>query len=222
MKMSEIYEKFDKIGCCTFASIDGDSPETRIAHFIAHDNEGLYFMTMITKPFYKQLKTTGKVSACGLSANAQVDTGDEGNLLFEAGYFIRVTGDVKEISMEEIKAKNNPAFDYCIQDNKNYPAMVTFCIHSGHGEIYDYDFEKELRDHKLERLRFSFGGALPKKGSLKIDPEACIGCGECFLACSFNAIQKQEDSFTIDTNRCDECGCCYLKCPTQAIKLQID
>jgi uncharacterized pyridoxamine 5'-phosphate oxidase family protein len=56
MKIEEIYKKFDDIGCLTFATIDGDYPETRIAHLFAWDEEGLYFRTMTVKPFYKQLK----------------------------------------------------------------------------------------------------------------------------------------------------------------------
>ena len=62
MDIADIYEKFDQIGCLTFATIDKDIPQTRIAHLFAHDNEGLYFRTMITKPFYEQLKKTEKVS----------------------------------------------------------------------------------------------------------------------------------------------------------------
>lgn len=219
MRISEIYTMFDKIGCCTFATIDGEYPETRIAHFIAHDNDGLYFMTMTTKPFYKQLITTGKVSVCGLSASSKVSTDDSGNISFEAGYTIRISGNVKEIPMNKIKEKNDSAFDYCIKDNQDYPAMVTFCIYNGHGEVFDYDFEKQFRDYKLERLRFSFGGALPKKSNLILATELCIGCGECFSVCSFNAIQKNDNSYSIDSTRCDECGDCYLKCPTKAIKI---
>ena len=219
MKINEIYEMFDKIGCCTFATMDGDCPETRIAHFIAHDTDGLYFMTMTTKPFYKQLKATGKVSVCGLSASSKVNTDEQGNLLFEAGYTIRISGDVKEVSMDTIKEKHNPIFDYCIKDNHQYPAMVTFCIFNGHGEVFDYDFEKQFRDHKLERISFAFGEAQPKKPNLILDAQECIGCGKCFSACSFNAIEKREQSYTIDSTRCDECGDCYLKCPVKAIKI---
>jgi hypothetical protein len=61
MDIADIYEKFDQIGCLTFATIDKDTPQTRIAHLFAQDYEGLYFRTMITKPFYDQLKKTGKV-----------------------------------------------------------------------------------------------------------------------------------------------------------------
>ncbi len=40
MTIKEIFEHFNKIGCCTFATIDGEYPETRIAHFLVYDDEG--------------------------------------------------------------------------------------------------------------------------------------------------------------------------------------
>ncbi|OON98065.1 MAG: hypothetical protein ATN36_01720 [Epulopiscium sp. Nele67-Bin005] len=60
MNIQQIYEAFDKIGCLTFATINDDYPETRIAHLRVYDEDGIYFMTMNTKPFYKQLTTTQK------------------------------------------------------------------------------------------------------------------------------------------------------------------
>ena len=62
MDIADIYEKFEQIGCLTFATIDRDYPQTRIAHLFAYDHDGLYFRTMITKAFYDQLKKTEKVS----------------------------------------------------------------------------------------------------------------------------------------------------------------
>ncbi|MCI5774077.1 MAG: 4Fe-4S binding protein [Erysipelotrichaceae bacterium] len=216
MQIKEIYDYFDKVGCCTFATIDGEYPETRIAHFLAYDDEGLYFMTMNTKPFYKQLKETGKVAVCGLSASPEVEELSDGNLHFEAGYFIRISGDVKEVSMEKIKAKNDPRFAYCIEDQQRYPAMTTFVVTRFKGEIFDYDFEKQQRDHKLERVRFSFNGFPLVKAGLTIG-DKCIGCGQCAKVCSFDAISKTGSRYMIDENRCDECGNCYLNCPVHAI-----
>jgi len=72
MDIADIYEKFDQIGCLAFATIDEGYPQTRIAHLRAHDHEGLYFQTMITKAFYKQLKKTEKVSICGMFPETSV------------------------------------------------------------------------------------------------------------------------------------------------------
>lgn len=217
MTVREIFDRFDAIGCCTFATIDGDYPETRIAHFLACDQEGLYFMTMTTKPFYRQLKQTSKVSVCGLCANSTVEQTEDGNLKFDAGYFIRLTGDVREVAMEEIKAKNDPAFAYCIEDQSRYPAMTAFVIHRAKGEVFDYDFEKQHRNHKLERERFSYGGFPVAPAGLTITKN-CIGCGKCLRVCTFDAIYRDGERYRIDGGRCDECGDCYIHCPVQAIE----
>jgi hypothetical protein len=76
--IEDIYEKFDQIGCLTFATIDKDTPQTRIAHLFAFDHEGLYFRTMTTKPFYEQLKKTKKVSICGMFPKTSVSHDEEG------------------------------------------------------------------------------------------------------------------------------------------------
>lgn len=216
MTIKEIFEHFDKIGCCTFATIDGEYPETRIAHFLVYDDEGIYFMTMNTKPFYKQLKSTGKLSVCGLYADTTVKETAEGNLEFDDGYFIRISGDVREVSIDEIKEKNNPAFSYCIEDNERYPAMTAFVLYRAKGEIYDYDFAKKNRDHKLERKRFSYGGINYVKAGLSIT-DKCISCGKCSKVCTFGAIYKDGEKYSINGDRCDECGNCYINCPVKAI-----
>lgn len=217
MTIKEIFEHFDQIGCCTFATIDGAYPETRIAHFLVYDDEGIYFMTMNTKPFYRQLTATGKVSVCGLYAKADVHATADGGLHFDPGYFIRITGDVREVTMDEIRAKNNPAFSYCIEDHERYPSMIAFVLYRAKGEIYDYDFDKEHRDHKLERERFSFGGMELEKAGLTIT-DKCIGCGKCAKSCSFAAIEQDGKQYRINGHRCDECGNCVINCPAGAIK----
>ncbi len=218
MTIKEIYEKFDKIGCLSFTSIneDGD-PESRIAHLRGYDEEGIYFMTMYTKEFYKQLKAKNKIALCGLGANTEVKHDENGMPVFEGGYAIRMTGTVNEISMDDLKKKNNPMFDLCIKDHEKYNAMVTFCITSGRGDVFDYDFEFVNRDHKLERIYFNYNGATPKYRGLKIDQDLCISCGLCNEKCSFSAIKIEDDKYSIDKYRCDECGDCYISCPVKAI-----
>ncbi len=219
--IKEIYEKFDNVGCLTFATVnDIGEPETRIAHLRAYDDDGIYFMTMHTKSFYNQIKSTGKVSVCGLCASTKVEHDDKGAPIFEGGYAIRMTGDVKEVSMEEIKAKNNPAFNFCIEDQKKYNAMVVLCITKAHGDIFDYDFAKETRENKLERIYISYNNDKIKYSGLSIDKGLCIGCGKCKMKCSFLAIDEHEGKYCINKYRCDECGDCYLVCPANAVKLK--
>ena len=216
MNIQEIFEAFDKIGCCTFATIDEEYPETRIAHFLIYDEDGIYFMTMNTKPFYKQLKKTGKISVCGLCADTKVIEKEDGNISFDDGYFIRITGDVHEVSIAEIRAKNNPKFDFCIADNFRYPAMTAFVLYRAKGELYDYDFEKVKRDHKLKRIRFSYGDFPTIKAGLTIS-ENCVKCGKCEKVCTFDAISLVEGKYEINRSHCDECGNCFVTCPSNAV-----
>ncbi|HJD98337.1 4Fe-4S dicluster domain-containing protein [Mailhella massiliensis] len=217
MDIREIFEHFDRIGSCVFATVGGEGPETRVAHFLACDEEGLYFMTMTTKPFYRQLKEGGRVSVCALSASPEIRQTEEGTLEMEPGYFIRVTGDVREVSMEEIKAKRDPAFAYCIEDQERYPAMTAFVLYRAWGEIYDYDFDMKHRDHKLERERFSFGGHPVEPAGLAISA-SCIGCGVCEKVCTFKVVRREGERFVIDGSRCDECGDCWVHCPAGAVR----
>lgn len=223
MDIAEIYEKFDQIGCLTFATIDKDIPQTRIAHLFAHDHEGLYFRTMITKAFYDQLKKSEKVSVCGMFPKTSVSHDEQGMPYFEPGYTIRATGDIKEISFESLKEKaaENEMFMLGVKDIERYPAMTTFCMYSAWGEVFDFDFEMEKRDHKLLRTDFCFGGHLIPFRGVRIT-EDCIACGECQEKCSFKAIYQHDEQFIIDNTKCDVCGDCYTICQNSAIEIVIE
>ncbi|MFI3258232.1 MAG: 4Fe-4S binding protein [Spirochaetales bacterium] len=220
MTIKEIFNCFEKIGCLTFATINENAePETRIAHLRAYDEEGIYFMTMHTKSFYRQLKETKKISVCGLCADSHILHDENGFPVFDKGYAIRMTGKVKEIPMSIIKAKNNPMFDFCIKDQEKYNAMVVFCIYVARGDIFDYDFEKTERDTKLERIYFSYNGEPIQYKGLTINRQTCISCGLCKQTCSFLAISEQDTVYSIDNRRCDECGDCFMHCPVGAIEV---
>ncbi len=218
MKIKDIYNKFDNIGCLTFTTINEENePISRIAHLRGYDDDGIYFMTMFTKDFYKHLKNNRKVSICGLNASSKVEHDENGMPLFEGGYSIRMTGNAVELSIDELKNKNNSMFDMCIKDYEKYNAMVVFCIKSAYGDIFDYDFEMIHRDHKLERIYFSYNGLPCKYKGLKIDNNKCIKCNKCIKKCSFKAIDIIDENYKVNPIRCDECGDCYLNCPVKAI-----
>ncbi len=217
MDIKSIYELFVNVGCLSFATINNGYPETRMVELLTYDEDGLYFFTMKTKPFYKQLIEHKKVSMCGMSVDPRMKWLDEDTPYTAPGYFIRATGDVREFSIEQALAKKDSRFNYLISDNKRYPQITGFCLHSFYGEVYDYDFEKENRGHKLERVRFSFGNMPYIPAGLSIDEAKCISCGKCEKNCSFDAIYKEKNFYKINGNRCDECGNCYTICPSKAI-----
>ena len=148
-------------GCCSFATPDGHGGvEARIAHFFAYGDEGLYLRTMDVKPFYRQLKESGRLAVCGERTEAKV-VFDEDNLpLFKPGYQMRVSGEVRELSMVEVEAKaaHDRDFNVAVHDIAKYPETRVLVLHRFHGELYDYDYAMARRDHKLYRERFAFGG----------------------------------------------------------------
>ncbi|MBU1195815.1 MAG: 4Fe-4S binding protein [Proteobacteria bacterium] len=54
----------------------------------------------------------------------------------------------------------------------------------------------------------------------QVDPDTCIGCGECEDHCYSDAITLTEDSIAaVDETRCIGCGACAHLCPVDAIRL---
>ncbi|MDO8055307.1 MAG: ATP-binding protein [Candidatus Hermodarchaeota archaeon] len=49
-----------------------------------------------------------------------------------------------------------------------------------------------------------------------INPELCVECGACELACRFGAVKPD---YTIDPIMCEGCGVCQVTCPYNAIQM---
>ena len=58
---------------------------------------------------------------------------------------------------------------------------------------------------------------MPEK-ILKIDAQACIGCGACVNACPFGAMKLVDGVAVVDMDRCTLCGTCVDACPVSAIE----
>ncbi|MCG8615705.1 MAG: 4Fe-4S binding protein [Desulfobacterales bacterium] len=217
-----IRQALEKIGCVSMTTLDDTIMHSRIISICGCDDEGIYFLTMNVKPFYRQLTQNPQVSLCGMYPSGR-KTGKNavGQPTWEPGFTLRITGQVRELPEAEVKKKADAGSEihqYFLEDGSRYPAIRFFCIHSGKGEIFDYDFEMEQRDHKLLRTRFAFGGESFNNAGARISADDCIACGECFEACSFKAIIPGEP-YRVDGSRCDECGSCSLACPQDAVEL---
>lgn len=223
MTISEIFEALDKIGCPSVTTLDGDAMHSRIIHMTGADENGIYFLTMDSKPFYRQLKANGEVSVCGIyPASHATGRNKDGQPAFVPGYTLRIMGEALEMKQEEIEAgvaAGSDLFKYFLEEQARYPAERLFRIHKGKGEIFDFDFETVNRDHKVLRTRFSFGGETHNDSGCRITGE-CIACGACEEACTFKAIVSGEP-YSIDGSRCDECGSCVQVCPQEAIELPL-
>ncbi len=219
MNIQDIFEAIEKIGCLSFSTLDGGTIHSRIARFFSYDDDGLYFLTMNTKPFYRQLTKSAELAVCGIFPSGAVASKDEhGMPLMLPGFTLRITGEVREITYDAVKEKADAGYEgfrFAVYDISRYPAIRVFCLYRGKGEIFDYDFEMQSRDYKLQRKRFSFGGEVYHEAGCTIT-EDCTGCGACMEVCSFKAIEPGSP-YRIIGERCDECGNCVLACPEGAI-----
>ncbi len=220
MTIKEIYDYADKIGVLIFSTIHNGEVQSRAAHFNGYDDEGIYFRTMGNKPYGRQLKETLKVTVSGICGGGIENHDDVGAIPeFQPGFVFRLIGDLRYMPPEEIteKAKTNKYLEVAARDIDMYPAMANgnYVIHRGRGEIFDYDFETKVRDHKVLRTRFAFGGAKVNPAGVRIS-DACVSCGICKKVCSFKAIEEGRP-YKVISERCDDCGSCMLACPKNAI-----
>lgn len=221
MTSKEIDSAIAKIGSLSITTLDGSTMHSRIISICGCDDDGIYFLTMDVKPFYRQLKKNPLLSMCGIYPSGRKEgKNKDGQPYWPPGFFLRITGEAREVTDYEIKEKAEEGSEihrYTQEEAARYPSMKLFCIFKGKGEIFDYDFELENRDHKLLRKRFAFGGETINQAGARIDYDKCVACGECYEACTFNAIVEGEP-YIINSERCDECGSCIMACPSDAIE----
>lgn len=185
----------------TFATTSSEClPKARIADVMAYENGRLLCVVGKTKPFYRQLRDSGRVALVGMTPEFVM---------------VRLEGEVEFVGEEE-RAKvfeRNPDLANLFPDETGQKMLATYIIFRGKGEIFDLSG----KNGKLYRERFSFGGETVNQAGGVITAR-CTGCGLCREVCPFDAIQEGEP-FVIDPHRCDECGVCVSVCPVEAIAL---
>ncbi len=68
----------------------------------------------------------------------------------------------------------------------------------------------------LEMLRY-----LERVVALRLDVQACIGCGMCTLVCPHGVFILEDRKASIaDQDACIECGACAINCPVNAISVR--
>lgn len=221
MMLQEIDSAIAKVGSLSITTLDGNTMHSRIISVCGSDEDGIYFLTMNVKPFYRQLKSNPQISMCGIYPSGRKEGKNKnGQPYWPPGFFLRITGETREVSGDEIRKKTEAGSEihrYALEEAERYPAMKLFCVFKGKGELFNYDFELENRDHKLLRKRFAFGGETVNEAGARIDPDKCIACGECHEVCTFKAIVEGQP-YKVDSERCDECGSCIMACPSEAIE----
>jgi electron transport complex protein RnfB len=53
-----------------------------------------------------------------------------------------------------------------------------------------------------------------------IDPELCVGCGDCIERCQVHAIHGMDGVSAVDRERCIGCGLCVTGCPNEVARLE--
>lgn len=220
MNPKELDSALAKVGSLSITTFDGTTMYSRIISICGCDDDGIYFLTMDVKPFYRQLKSNPQLSLCGIYPSGRKEgKNKDGQPYWPPGFTLRFTGEAREVDAKEIDEKaaaGSELHRYTQEEAARYPSMKLFCIFKGKGEIFDYDFELENRDHKVLRTRFAFGGETVAQAGARIDADKCVACGECYEVCTFSAIVEGEP-YQVNGERCDECGSCIQACPVEAI-----
>ena len=54
-----------------------------------------------------------------------------------------------------------------------------------------------------------------------INPETCVGCGDCVEVCHFDAIEPEGEVYKVLPVECEGCGYCARICPVEAIEMKL-
>ncbi|MBT7696744.1 MAG: 4Fe-4S dicluster domain-containing protein [Desulfobacterales bacterium] len=72
-------------------------------------------------------------------------------------------------------------------------------------------------------INSGYGGLYaPSRFGIKLDTQACSGCGDCEERCQFSLISFNDEDTTpvIEFDKCYGCGNCVITCPEEALSLE--
>ncbi len=92
------------------------------------------------------------------------------------------------------------------------------------GEIIISDCDVDAADlHLILQPEVKESGLFSGSYLASIDQRRCTGCGLCYNACRFDAVDKVENNgkltYTINSTSCEGCGVCGLVCRDNAVHL---
>lgn len=195
--VNKAFKLLREIKSISVATINNDAPDVRIADVMLAEEDGLYFITARGKPYYKQIKATQKIAACGMDKNYTT---------------VRLVGEIRFCNDRDIVDRifeHNPIMNSLYPGEKR-DILEAFHLYRGKGEIFDLSVEP------LKRERFAFGGETVNPPGYLIT-DRCTACGLCPDSCPVGVISKGE-IYSIDRYRCLECGRCLEICPEDAIE----
>lgn len=195
--MEKAFKLLREVKSVVISTVADGVPQSRIIDIMHYDQEGIYFITCKTKPFYKQLMKEKKVAITAMDKNYVQS---------------RLVGAVRpmDVAMVQEIFERNPAMKELFPgETSNF---VPFQVYKGKGELFDLSG----RESKMVRKRFAFGGESVNPSGCRIT-DACVGCDVCRNVCPFDAISTGQP-YEISPEKCDECGLCYEACPVNAIE----
>ncbi|MDC7233342.1 MAG: hypothetical protein PQJ58_08915 [Spirochaetales bacterium] len=90
MTIQEIYSYADAVRVLQFTTVYNNEVHSSSAHFNGYDEEGIYFRTMDSKPYFRQLMATGKVTVSGCTDSRILGHEEDGTPIIPPSYAFRL------------------------------------------------------------------------------------------------------------------------------------
>lgn len=208
---AKVFEKAHEARYFSMATLPahGNVPGCRYLDFMTSASDGLIYFGVGTGKFCDEdITASPVVTLCGAFVGDDTGFSEHRSLIS-----FRISGLVKEadnqLAVEEYW-KRNPGSKKMWEGSEEL--FKIYCLYKGEGELYQV-----YANDKIYRLRFCFGGALPRPFRYQINGDKCIGCGACARSCTAHIINLDLGKANIPYHHCFECGKCYFVCPNSAI-----